>query len=358
MLGLVTKLFHNRLTLGLYTLIPYSKYTGADAFYSDEREQYFTNSLHPELYSDRMVATSLAFGGGVQITRELSLGLGFDLGLRTEATTPTYVVDAGRLQDILVDSKVNVDVSLVPHVGLAYRPIPRLRLTATAHAPEKLQIDTNFTFLLANGVQESASVPFTHDYMPWLLGLGAAYDVVAGEHESVTLAGTALYGRWSDYIDRHSETPIPQYGWYDTITPTAGVRYQRDAVGTFLDVVYQPTPVPPQTGRTNYVDNDRVGVDMGVDYAFSLYGTRFHIGSEFQTHRLIPRHQTKLPTPTTPDGLNHTPALVADEVPDDSTLNGQPLAGSQGLQTNNPGWPGFGSQGWIVGGSLYLSVVP
>src|ERR1019366_9152104 len=40
MIGLVTKLFHDRLTLGGYALIPYSKFTGADAFYSDEREQY------------------------------------------------------------------------------------------------------------------------------------------------------------------------------------------------------------------------------------------------------------------------------------------------------------------------------
>jgi long-chain fatty acid transport protein len=358
MLGLVTKLFRDRLTLGLYTLIPYSKYTGADAFYSDEREQYFTNSLHPELYSDRMLATSLAFGGGVKISPELSLGLGFDLSLRTEATTPTYVVDAGRLQDILIDSKVDVNVSFAPHVGVSYRPLPRLRFTATAHAPERLQVDTHFTFLLANGVEQAASVPFTHDYMPWRIAVGASYDVLASEHDTVTLAGTALYGRWSDYIDRHSETPIAQYRWYDTITPTGGVRYQHEDVGTFLDVEYQPTPVPPQTGRTNYVDNDRVGMDAGVDYAFSVLGTRLRIGTALQAHRLIARHQTKLPTPTSADGLDHTPALVTDEVPDDSTLNGQPLAGSQGLQTNNPGWPGFGSQGWVVGGSIYLSVVP
>lgn len=99
-------------------------------------------------------------------------------------------------------------------------------------------------------------------------------------------------------------------------------------------------------------------MDAGVGYAFSALGTRFRIGTALQAHRLLPHHQTKLPTPTSPDGLDHTPALVADEVPDDSTLGGQALAGSQGLQTNNPGWPGFGSQGWVVGGSLYVAVVP
>ena len=76
MLGLVAKLFHDKLTLGAYALIPYSKFTGADAFYSDEREQYFTNSLHPELYGDRLVATSIAFAGGLKLSDALSLGLG------------------------------------------------------------------------------------------------------------------------------------------------------------------------------------------------------------------------------------------------------------------------------------------
>jgi long-chain fatty acid transport protein len=358
MLGIVTKLFHDRLTLGAYALIPYSKFTGADAFYSDEREQYFTNSLHPELYGDRLVATSIAFAGGVKISDELSVGLGFTLNLTTEAFTPTYVANTGQLQNILVDSDVKVVAGLSPHAGVSYKPTPRLRLTGTAHAPEKLEIDTNFTFLLANGVQQAASVDFTHDYMPWQFGLGASYDLLKTDSDTLTLAATAVLGMWSTYLDRHSEAPIAAYGWYDTLTPVVGARYQRGPVGVMLDTEYQPTPVPLQTGRTNYVDNDRVGVDGGVDFRFSLLDTTFHVGAQLEVQRLVPRYQSKLPTPTSPDGQNHTPALVADEVPDDSVVNGQPVAGSQGLQTNNPGWPGFGSEGWLGGGGIYLSVAP
>jgi hypothetical protein len=43
-------------------------------------------------------------------------------------------------------------------------------------------------------------------------------------------------------------------------------------------------------------------------------------------------------------------------LPDDAELGGDPLAGAQGLQTNNPGWPGFGSEGWILGATLYVSL--
>jgi hypothetical protein len=358
MLGLVTKIFQNRLALGAYALLPYSHFTGADAFYDDEREQYFTNSLHPELYSDRLLATSLAFGAGVAVTEQLSLGLALTLNLQTVANTPTYVVDAGRLQDILVDSDVRVVAALAPHFGASYSPTPRLRLTATAHSPEKFEIDTNFTFLLASGVSQQAGVRFIHDYMPWQFGAGASYDVIKDEHEAVSVSVSAVYALWSNYLDRHDETPDLAYAWYDTLSPVGGVRVQRDHLGTFLDVQYQPSPVPPQTGRTNYVDNDRIGGDAGVDYEFTLFGTRMKIGTQLEVHRLIPRYQTKINPPASPDGQNHTPQLVTDEVPDDSVLDGKPLAGSKGLQTNNPGWPGFGSQGWIVGGGVYLSLIP
>jgi long-chain fatty acid transport protein len=358
MIGLVTKLFNDQLSIGAYALIPYTQFTGADAFYSDEREQYFSNSLHPELYGDRLVATSVAFGAGVKITDDLSLGAAFTLNLTTSANTPTYVVDAGRLQDILVDSDVKVITNIAPHFGVSYKPTSRFRVAATAHSPEQLDINTTFTFLLANGVQQTASVRFTHDYVPWRFGVAASYDIYRGAHDTMTVAGSAVYGLWSNYVDRHSEAPVAQYAWANTVTPILGVREQHDTVGTFLDLEYQPTPVPLQTGRTNYVDNDRVGADVGFDYAFTMLGTHFKIGTQVQVQRLVPREQTKVPTPISPDGVNQNPALVADEVPDDSVLDGKPLAGSQGLQTNNPGWPGFGSQGWILGGGIALSIIP
>ena len=56
-LGLVTPVLRERLVLGLFAMIPLGKFTTANAFYNDEREQFFSNSLHPELYGDRLTAT-------------------------------------------------------------------------------------------------------------------------------------------------------------------------------------------------------------------------------------------------------------------------------------------------------------
>src|SRR6185503_16853521 len=73
--------------------IPLGEFTTARGFYNDEREQFFTNSLHPELYSDRLTATSLAFGAGVGILENLSVGLSFTLNLTNTAQSKTYVRD-------------------------------------------------------------------------------------------------------------------------------------------------------------------------------------------------------------------------------------------------------------------------
>jgi long-chain fatty acid transport protein len=358
MIGLVQPFFERRLAVGLYALVPFSQFTGASAFFSDEREQYFTNSIHPELYADRMTATSLAFGLGGKITDRLSAGLSFTLSLKTGATTPTYLADAGQFQNILVDSKVDVKAKVSPHFGLSYRPVDRLRFTGTVHTPQKLEIETKFTFLLANGIEQEAGVNFVHAYLPWQVAVGSEFDLVAESEKTLSLVGTLHYAKWSDYIDRHGETPIAEYAWSDTISPTLGLRLLSGKVRTNFDLAYQPSPIPKQTGRTNYADNDKIGATLGADYQFDFLGASMRAGLQVLAYRLIPKTTQKLKTPTQADGQNHYPALVRDEMPDDAVSAGTPVPGRDGLQTNNPGYPGFSTTGWVFGGGVYLSVSP
>ena len=60
MIGLIAKFFKQRFAFGFYALVPNGNFTVLQAPYVDEREQYFSNSLHPELYADRLTAISLA----------------------------------------------------------------------------------------------------------------------------------------------------------------------------------------------------------------------------------------------------------------------------------------------------------
>jgi len=54
-------------------------------------------------------------------------------------------------------------------------------------------------------------------------------------------------------------------------------------------------------------------------------------------------------------GADGEPSVV-DEVPDDAVVGGAPLPGREGLQTNNPGWPGFSSAGWVLGMAIALNL--
>jgi hypothetical protein len=354
-IGLVMKLFHDRLALGIHAFLPIGDFTRVVAFYNDEREQYFSNSLHPELYGDRMTAPSLAFGAGVLIIKGLSLGVGATLNLKANAIAPAYVSDTGNLANVLIDMNTSVNVSLTPHFGISYTLLgERLRLTAVAHAPRRMGFATGFGFGLPSGVEQTSGVPFVLNYTPWQLGVGAAFDFIHGEDQTLTAVGSLQYATWSTYIDRHGDKPSAAYAWGDILSPALGVRYRIGAISALVDASYVPTPVPLQTGRTNYVDNDRISTSLGGELGFGMLGSDAHVGLQLQAHHLLPRRQTKLATPTSPDGKITAPDRVRDEVPDDALSGRNALPGAQGLQTNNPGWPGFGSEGWVFVAGLYL----
>jgi hypothetical protein len=354
--GLVVKVFGERATIGFHALIPNGEFTKMRAFFNDEREQYFSNSLHPELYSDRMLSLSMALGLGIKLSDSLSIGAGATFALRAAAVAGAYVTDTGNLGAIQLDMDASVNIGISPHFGVSYKPSERLQLAATAHTPQRVEFGSSFKFLLASGVEQSSALTFVLDYTPWQLGLGGSYDVLRAQGQTLTVAATLLYADWSSYIDRHGVKPTPAYAWADTVSPTVGLRYRLGNLGTSLDLAYLPTPVPLQRGRTNYVDNDRASGSVGAEYHFHLFGSALSLGTQLQVHRLVPRHQAKLPTPTQADGAVLDPERVKDELPDDAQRSGDPVAAAAGLQTNNPGWPGFASGGWIVAASLHLSV--
>lgn len=353
--GVVVSLFDDHLALAFHGVLPRGEFTRMRAFFNDEREQYFSNSLHPELYADRLLSVSMALGAGLKLTEALSLGAGATFALATTTAARAYVADAGNLGELLLDVDAPVALGIAPHFGARYRLSERLRLTGSFHGSQRVELDASYTFLLPNAIEEASSLRFSLHYLPWRLALGAAHELVQGSDQSLTLVGTALYASWSSYRDRHGERPAAPYRWSDTVSPALGLRYRLHRLSTALDVTYAPSPVPKQTGRSNYVDNDRLGACLGAELGVTVRGTRLKLGLQAQAHHLVPRYQRKLPTPTRPDGEAVRLERVRDELPDDALLSGQPVAGAAGLQTNNPGWPGFESSGWVVAAGLYLS---
>ncbi len=346
-IGLVDRLISDRLVLGLYALVPIGDFTSAQSFYNDEREQFFSNSLHPEMYSDRMTATSLALGAGGKITDRLSVGLSFTLDLKNIAQSGTYVRDPIDYSKLFISNDIHVKPSVSPHFGVAYDPLDWLHLSGTVHSEQKFEIVTGITAVLPAGNESGTSRTEVHDFLPWTFGAGVGIDLNRGAPNEFTIVGEVKYALWSDYLDRHGESPGANgQNFSDVLSPTLGLHHHASRFDTFLDVTYQPTPVPLQTGRENYVDNDRVGAILGGEYRFPISSLHFKVGVQAQAQRLIPRHQTK------------DDSKIVDELPDDAVdSHGVAIPGAAGLQTNNPGWPGFASEGWVLGGAVTASLL-
>ena len=362
-IGLVSQVAEERLVLGIYAMVPYGSFTQAHSFFVDEREQFFTNSLHPEMYGDRLTPVSLAFGAGSRVLDWLSLGLTFTLGLKNNADAVVYVGNSAKLADTLqLSTKVDVAASVSPHFSILVEPIDDLDVSLIVHSPQKMEINTAFSTYLPNGDLQRAERPATHAWMPWTIALAPAYDFAKTEHYKFGVAATFTYERWSEYLNRQTERPLKNYEWADTFNGTAGVRIVHDnALTLFFDGTYRPSPVPLQTGRTNYVDNDRFGLSAGFNYDYEVpdWKVAFRFGAQAQLHFLMQRHQSKY-DPSSPSLKGKTYSqLVLDEWPDGTKdiATGEVIAESNGLQTNNPGWPGFASEGKILAGGLNVSLL-
>jgi hypothetical protein len=347
--GLVKHLVPDRFSIGFFALVPLTNLTTAQAFYPDEREALFSNSLHPELYGDRLTSLSFVLGAAFKIIPEISIGASLSLGLANTAASNTYVSNASNYSSLLMDNGITTQVDLAPTVGISYVPIRWLRFGGAIHSPEKFAVATTIDATLPSGTTSSATFDNVFDWMPWSADVGAEVDVVQRGKYTMSLTGSLKYALWSSYIDRVGQSPTVygnQLAWSDTLSETVGVRHRYGNLRSFIDLGYVPSPVPEQIGRSNYVDNDRVMLAAGGDISLQIGRARIRPGAQFFVNRLIYRANVK------------DDSLIVDELPDGSVFSttGKTVPGSVGLQTNNPGWPGFSSQGWVWGGGVTVEI--
>jgi len=342
-IGGVVHAVPRRLAFSVHAVLPVDRFQSQRPFYPDEREQYFSNSPGFELLGDRLQAPTIAMASAFRPLHWLHLGAGITFATTATSANEAFVPDTARQELIHDNVGVEVKTKMIPHFGVAIEATPRLVFTGTFHLPYRNETGgTNelqlWNYEYSNG-QTAIRQPITSHAgtLPWRAAVGASYGGKLPGKGSWKLGATALFARWSSYTDRHGETPLDR--WFDTLSGTLGgvVDMGRHRIG--LDWMVAPSPVPDQIGRTNYVDNTRIGLAGGWSMAFTLAGVRMRAGLQTQLQRLIPREVTKSSEARHP---------VVDEFPDSvDTRSSQPIPSSWGMQTNNPGYPGFWSSGWL-----------
>lgn len=351
-IGVVRPLAKQALVFGFYAVLPVTSFQKQSAFFVDEREQYFNNRLRFELLGDRLPQTSLALALGSRPAEWVSLGIGADLTFGTVVHTQVHVPDAADQSVVLLNPDIEVTSTISPYFGLAVLPMRTLRVTSTLHLPVSADTDGenkvrfwNYTYPEGqNAVQQLYAMSL--GYEPLRFSVGGNYEIMPVTNGfGVEVSAQALYGHWATYRDRHGEAPVVPFK--DTVSVTAGGAVNiRDQRITFSGM-FAPSPVPAQSGRSNYVDGSRVGADLAYESRFSPFGVPLRATARLFGQVILARKETKSASAQDP---------VLDEVPDNATdvATGQVIEGAAGLQTNNPGYPGYESSGWLLGAGLSL----
>ncbi|MBN2573853.1 MAG: hypothetical protein JXP73_04745 [Deltaproteobacteria bacterium] len=352
-IGLVRPLAGKALVFGLHVFLPVRGFLDQKSFFVDEREQFFSNQLHFERLGDRLNVSSITFGLGSMLSEWISVGAGIDIAILTESRVAVYIPEATDQSIALLAPDIHTNSKFKPYFAATLHPHARGSVVATVHLPFVNETNGQNDLRFWNKPRDQNSVLQTYTisqgYEPLRIALGGSLAGRRCADGSVPWEiGIQLLGeRWSQYRDRQGERPLD--AWSDTLGVTVGGRLLwRDRYLT-ADLGHVPSPVPDQTGRTNYVDNSRLVGSLGVEGPVKFLGRDLEAGLSLFGAYFLPREVTKDPFAQNP---------VVDEFPDDAVdlTTNLPADGALGLQTNNPGYPGWKSTGYMVGAGFTFRI--
>jgi len=255
-------------------------------------------------------------GGGVTISTDLGGALDLQPG----------VGGFGGVEEVLssVDQEVHPMVSgtagVLFRLGRYHKGLAPFTVGFTWRDKHYLDLDIPVSVVLSGFLLRlDLTSVFLYSPRQWVLGLG--YQV----SRDLLLSCDVSYNEWSDYrvpsLSIATQIDIPFIvlkqgvneppGFKDTVTPRFGLEYC-PYHGSIMDGVvragyfYEPSPVPEQTGATNYMDADRHGFNWGIGLFLKKFLGKdlsrnpisFDVGVSF--HLLEERTHTKGPA-TRPD---------------------------------------------------------
>lgn len=356
-MGMMSKFLDDRLAIGMTMVLPLEVFQEQRPFYADERAQFFSNRLEFELYGDRFQVTTFAIAMAYQVHEYLSLGVGASLANNLLSTPQIYLKDAGDQEDAETNPQTEVKAVMSPYVGIAYHQ-GGFELNSSVHFPSQSSLEGKselrfWDYDYPEGqtyLQQDFALTFLDEPLRVNVAPKMVVDLMG---MSADIYGDVAWTRWSTYTSRHNHQPTD---WVDTWSVRLGSSLETGQHRFGVGIMYEPTPVPTQTGRTNYVDNTRLGGQLGWGWRPFKETPQFEIGIGIQLQRLLERVHVK----GSYDPLDMSGEGLVDEVPDDAVdvTTNEPLASARGLQTNNPGFPSFRHSGWLSSTMLTIGFSP
>lgn len=337
--GFNTNLGTDFLAAGVMAYLPASGVGNLIGRFPDERQQLFTNQVHMELVGERLQTQSILFGVSFRPTDWLALGAGFSYAFNSDAVANVYTPNPTKPAEAEIALDVEQDTVLAIIAGIAVDLGKGFRVGVSVRESQGFELSgTNLIQLHGmEGTQDylvKQPMNLFFHYAPTMVNLGVSY---ASKPFSLAFDGTFL--RWSQYRDNMDQ----EAGFVDTLEFGLGGELATFGAKTRFGIRYAASPVPEQTGRTNYADNDRIMVSTGIGGKLKLLGTKVGLDLHLQGTFLPQRDHTKSVPPSLV-GCAESPSFLCDE---DLEM--------PGLQTGNPGFPGFSSGGFILTAGLTTS---
>lgn len=347
LVGASNRLGTENLRLGVMAYVPLVGTDEQMSTFNDERERLFSNQLQFELLGGRVQHATVFLAAAYQVFDWLAIGIGASYMPAADTQNFIYLDNIADQSDVDLNVglalrsrfRPNAGVLLLPaegwRVGLSFRDVQFLRLTGR----NEVQV---------RGLQgEDENYPFYQDldltlqFSPRTFTAGASWTP-----GPVTLSADIRYYVWSSYRNNQGLDA----GFKDTFSPRVGALWQVDERhGVRAGMEWEPSPVADSAGRFNYVDNDRFVTSVGSEHAVLLDESRLVFSWHVQAHWLLTNTVRKrVPASVVPCGPGVTE--ICDEVPDSSVDpdTGEPYVQGQGLQTSNPGFPGWTSGGVVA----------
>ena len=328
------------LHLGARLLVPLQNLEVQTPLYPDERAQYFDQKVGFERWGDSLEGLSGALALAYSIQPYWSLGVGMNLLNRSFAQSDVYLQDINQGSASYIAPNIEVKNALTPFMSLEGR-WKRWGLHASIHAAEEIRV-TGESKVKIWGFpypdnQDAIVQKFKKTYraLPMRSRLGMAW-----RGKQLQWAAHIAWAQWSKFYNRHAEATQ----WIDQWQTGTGLLWKTPSIQWGLDTRWRPTPVPPQIGRSNYIDPSQWAWSLGMEYKVN---SNLSLVLNAQIHILLQRSDRKNQKAQDP---------VIDEFPISINAMGDPIASSEGLQSNNFGYPGYDSSGLVWSTACALKI--
>ncbi|MGC8926575.1 MAG: OmpP1/FadL family transporter [Myxococcota bacterium] len=324
----------NRFAFGFGIYLPTNRIHLEKSYFPDERERYFSNKIHPELYGTRSEGESIYLAGAYRIFTNFSIGVGVISKINSNAPSYQYLPSISMTDEMYLNLAGEEKTKLFPIVGLYYSPFKSLNIGLSYRSETEFKIVsrsyTEVKGLTKPGEPEVSENVFVFQYTPAEYTGSLSYKI-----DDWLFAGDVVYERYSDYRDSHNQRPEPPFD--DIISVHLGTEYKlKDFLLLRGGYSYHPTPVHGQNGRTNYADTDVHYLSLGGGLIWNYEGWRLHLDAYLQALFFEKRENKK-----SEDA--QYPVIDEDKYTD-------------GLQSRNPGYPGFTMSGFGYGGGISFSI--